>query len=112
MKTLKFKKNLSELILNNEKTTTWRIFDDKDIQTGDIMEFLVSETKETFAVARIIDVIEKKFKELDKNDLDGHEKFNSNEEMYSTYTTYYNQTVDENTVVKVIKFELIEKRYK
>ena len=30
--------------------------------------------------------------------------------MYATYTTYYNKTVDENTIVKIIKFELIEKR--
>ena len=52
MKTLKFRKNLSELILKNEKTTTWRIFDDKDIQIDDIIEFLVWETKEQFAVAR------------------------------------------------------------
>ena len=110
MKTLKFRKNLSELILKNEKTTTWRIFDDKDIQIDGIIEFLVWETKEQFAVARIIDVVEKSFKELDEKDLDGHEKFNSKEEMYATYTTYYNKTVDENTIVKIIKFELIEKR--
>lgn len=110
MKKLKFRKNLSELILKNEKTTTWRIFDDKDIQTGDTMEFLVWETKEPFAVAKITDVVEKSFKELDEKDLDGHEKFNSKEEMYATYTTYYNKTVDENTIVKIIKFELIEKR--
>ncbi len=30
MKTLKFRKKLSELILKKEKTTTWRIFDDKE----------------------------------------------------------------------------------
>lgn len=54
MKKVKFKKILSDLILRDEKTTTWRIFDDKDIQTGDIMEFLVSETKEPFAVAKLL----------------------------------------------------------
>ncbi len=107
MKTLKFRKNLSELILKNEKTTTWRIFDDKDIKQGDVMQFLVWETKEVFANARIINVIEKKFKDLNEQDLDGHEKFASKEEMYATYSTYYNKTVDENTLVKIIKFELI-----
>lgn len=54
--------------------------------------------------------MEKSFKKLDEKDLEGHEKFNSKEEMYATYTTYYKQTVDENTIVKIIKFELIEKR--
>ena len=107
MKTLKFRKELSELILKNEKTTTWRIFDDKDIKKGDLMEFLVWETKEVFANAKIINVIEKKFKDLNEQDLDGHEKFASKEEMYETYSTYYNKTADENTLVKIIKFELI-----
>lgn len=107
MKTLKFRKELSELILKNEKTTTWRIFDDKDIRQGDIMQFLVWETKEVFANAKIINVVEKKFKELNEEDIDGHEKFESKEEMYSTYSTYYNKKVDENTLVKIIKFELI-----
>lgn len=108
MKTLKFRKQLSELILKNEKTTTWRIFDDKDIKVGDIMQFLVWETKEVFTNAKITEVVEKTFKELDEQDLDGHEKFESKEEMYSTYSTYYNKKVDENTIVKIIKFELIK----
>lgn len=107
MKTLKFRKKLSELILRNEKTTTWRIFDDKDIRQGDVMEFLVWETKEVFANAKILEVVEKKFKDLEPQDLEGHEKFASKEEMYATYSTYYNKKVDENTLVKIIKFELI-----
>lgn len=107
IKTLKFRKNLSELILKKEKTTTWRIFDDKDIKEGDIIQFLVWETKEVFANAKIKNVIEKNFKELNEKDIDGHEKFTSKEEMYATYSTYYNKKVDENTIVKIIKFELI-----
>ena len=57
MKTLKFRKNLSELILKNEKTSTWRLFDDKDLKEGDIVQFLVWETKEEFANAKIVNVI-------------------------------------------------------
>ena len=109
MKTLKFREELSKLILKNEKTTTWRIFDDKDIQVGDIMQFLVWETKEPFSVAKIVDVVEKKFKELNKEDWDGHEKFENKEEMYKTYSKYYNREVDENTIIKIIKFELVDK---
>ncbi len=107
IKTLKFRKILSELILRNEKNTTWRIFDDKDIKEGDIIQFLVWETKETFAKAKIINVIEKKFKDLDEKDMEGHEKFETKEEMYETYSKYYNKIIDENTLVKIIKFELI-----
>jgi len=31
MKTLKFREKLSKLILSGKKTTTWRLFDDKDL---------------------------------------------------------------------------------
>ena len=107
MKTLKFRKELSELLLKNEKTKTWRLFDDKDIRQGDIMKFLIWENKEVFANAKILDVVEKKIKELNEQDWDGHEKFETMEEMYTTYSKYYNKEVNENTVVKIIKFELI-----
>lgn len=107
MKTLKFRKELSELILKNEKTTTWRLFDDKDIRKGDIIEFLIWENKEIFANAKIIEVVEKKFKELNEQDWEGHEKFETMEEMYATYRKYYNKEVNNNTVLKIIKFKLI-----
>ncbi len=107
MKTLKFRKNLSNLILKNEKTTTWRIFDDKDISQGDEMQFVVWETGEVFAKAKIVHVVEKKFKQLNEEDLEGHEKFSSKEEMYATYSTYYKKQVNENTIVKIIKFEVL-----
>lgn len=107
MKSLKFRKTLSELILKGEKTTTWRIFDDKDIQVGDELRCLVWETKEEFARAEVVSVREVAFKDLTDEDLDGHEKFSSEEEMYETYSKYYNETVTENTIVKIIKFKLI-----
>ena len=46
--------------------------------------------------------------DLDETDMKGHEKFESKEEMYATYSKYYNKTIDENTLVKIIKFELIQ----
>ena len=60
-----------------------------------------------FAKAKITNVVEKKFKDLDEKDMERHEKFVSKEEMYETYSTYYNRTVDENTLVKIIKFEIL-----
>lgn len=107
IKTLKFRENLSKLILKNEKNTTWKIFDDKDLKEGDIIQLWVWETKELFAKAKITNVVEKKFKDLDEKDMEGHEKFASKKEMYATYSTYYNKTVDENTLVKIVKFELV-----
>jgi hypothetical protein len=51
MKTLKFAANLVPLILSGEKTSTWRLFDDKDLQVGDELEFINKNTNTTFASA-------------------------------------------------------------
>ena len=107
MKTLKFREALSRLILKGDKDTTWRLFDDKDLSKGDVVSFLVWETDKEFAKAKLVEVRETTFGELTNEDRDGHEKFLSNEEMYKTYSKYYNQQVSKNSPVKIIKFELI-----
>ena len=107
MKTLKFKEKLSKLILSGEKTTTWRLFDDKDLQVGDEISFLVKETLEEFAKARLIEVKENVFGNLTADDFDGHEKYSSLEEMYQTFSKFYQRDVDKNSPVKIIKFELL-----
>jgi len=107
LKTLKFREVLSKLILQNKKNTTWRLFDDKNLTAGDIVSFLVWETKEEFAKARLIEVRETTLGELTEEDWEGHEKFSSEEEMYNTYSVYYKRKVDKDSPVKVIKFELI-----
>ena len=107
MKTLKFRESLSKLILQGEKNTTWRLFDDKNLSEGDIISFLVGEKKEEFAKAKLIEVKETIFGKLTDKDWDGHEKFLSDEEMYKTYSKYYNCQVDKNNPVKIIKFELL-----
>jgi len=37
MKTVKFRPDLAQLIMDGKKTTTWRLFDDKDLQAGDVV---------------------------------------------------------------------------
>ncbi|MFW6286118.1 MAG: ASCH domain-containing protein [Nanoarchaeota archaeon] len=105
MKTLKFRKTLSKLILSGEKNTTWRLFDDKNLSVGDNVSFLVWETLEEFAKVKITFVKETTFGELSDEDWDGHEKFLSDEEMYNTYSKYYNRQVTKDSPVKIIKFE-------
>ncbi|MBN2016031.1 ASCH domain-containing protein [Candidatus Dojkabacteria bacterium] len=109
MKTLKFYKNLCKLILKGEKNITWRLFDDKDLQVGDEVLFVVKETGREFVKARLVDIKEKTLGEIDDSDFDKHEKFSSEQEMYETYSKYYNCRVDENTPVKVIEFQVLEK---
>ena len=96
-------------ILDETKTTTWRLFDDKNLKVGDLLVFLNSETGKEFAYAKATIVTEKLFGELTEQDWEGHERFISDSEMYKTYSEYYKQPVDKNTLVKVIKFELFRK---
>ena len=104
MKTLKFQPHLCKQILTGEKTATWRLFDDKDLQEGDTIELVNFETKETFGTGVITQLRIKTLGTLEATDWEGHEKFDSEEAMYATYRSYYGDTVGPDTEVKIINF--------
>lgn len=104
MKTIKFAPHLVPLVLSGEKTATWRLFDDKDLQVGDEVECLNKETGERFGGFTITSVREKPLKDIDDSDYDGHERFGSQEEMFAQYQKYYGDQVTLDTPVKMIKF--------
>lgn len=108
MKTLKFWPIPAEKILDGSKTTTWRFFDDKDLQIGDQISCVYTFGGEEFAQIKLTKVVTKKLKNLTEEDWQGHEKFKSDEEMYQTYSQYYNQPVTEETELKVIDFKVID----
>jgi len=105
MKTLKFKPHLVDQILSGEKTVTWRLFDEKDLQEGDELEFLNKETLEEFGSAKITKLYKKTLGTLAEDDYHGHEWFASDEEMYATYKKYYGDGVGPDTEVKIIAFD-------
>lgn len=109
MKTLKFRAYLKESILNGEKITTWRLFDDKNLSVGDELSFVVWETGEEFARVKIISVRETALGKLTKEDWEGHETYTSEQEMYEHYSTYYKRPIDESATLKIIKFKLLKK---
>jgi uncharacterized protein YqfB (UPF0267 family) len=105
-KTVKFRSTLADLVLKGEKNATWRLFDDKDLKVGDLINLQVWETRKDFAKARITEVKEKKLGELKEEDYDGHEKFENQKDMLNKYKEYYGDKVDLETVVKMIKFKI------
>lgn len=107
MKTLKFVPDLVPLVLSGEKTTTWRLWDDKNLTVGERVSFLNSETGQEFAVVQLTKVYEKPFKDLTKEDWTGHEKFNSEAQMYQSYSLMYAREVSPSTLVKIIHYKLI-----
>jgi len=108
MKTLKFRKELSELILENKKNTTWRLFDDKDLSVGDDISFLIWETGKEFVKVKLLEVRETVFGKLTEKDWEGHEKFKTEEDMYKTYSKYYTCEVTKSSPVKIIKFKILK----
>jgi hypothetical protein len=109
MKIVKFRDYLVPLVLSGEKTSTWRLFDDKNLSIGDEIELREFGKENSFAKAKITKVIEKAFKDLSEDDKQGHEKFSSDGEMYAAYTGYYDTKVGPDSIVKIIWFELIER---
>ncbi len=106
MKTLKFSTELVPLILSGEKTSTWRLFDDKDLRTGDIISLLNSVTKKEFAKAQILAIKEKTLGQIGDEDFVGHERFESKEKMFDVYKSYYGNSVNRDTIVKIVDFKL------
>lgn len=107
MKTLKFRHDLAQSILDGSKTVTWRLFDDKNLEAGDRVALIEWESGEKFAEAEITGVREKKLSEIEEKDFEGHEKYESNEEMLEHYKKYYGGRVNADTIVKVVGFKLL-----
>ncbi len=108
MKTLKFADHLVPLVLSKTKSSTWRLFDDKDLKKDDQLLFINKDTGEEFGEAIIVSVREKRLGDIQDSDFDGHEKFESVEKMYEEYRKYYGDKVSPDSIVKMVKFRLID----
>ena len=106
MKKLKFAEPLSKLILDGKKRTTWRINDEKNIEVGDEISLCTRDGAE-FTKAKVTYVKETTFEAMTEEDKSEHEAFQSDEEMYRTYSEYYQIDVTPKTNVKIIKFEIL-----
>jgi len=105
MKTLKFTPQLVDKILSGEKTSTWRLFDDKDLTVGNKLIFINKETLKEFGEAIITSLKIKTLGSLTDEDWIGHEKFSSEEEMYKSYKKYYGDKVNKDSEVKILTFD-------
>lgn len=107
MKTIKFTPELTDLIKSGKKFVTFRLFDDKDLSINDkvILATRDGENVIEFANARLISVRSKKIKDLVEDDYVGHEPV---VDPVKTYRKYYGDKVNEETKVKIIKFQVSE----
>ncbi len=111
MKTLKLEHHLAELVLKGEKTSTWRMYDDKDIAVNDGIQLIDKvdphdrTTWQPIGIAHVNTVIQKRLGDITAKDMDGHEQFSSEMEMVQTYRKYYGKQVSVATPVKIIQFD-------
>ena len=103
--TFGFTPSLIPLVLSGEKYISYRLIP-KNVKVGDVMEFLNSETKKRYTLAKITKIEVKKAKELSEKE-PGHEKFKTRKEFYATYNKYYNTKVTDNTDIWLYYFELV-----
>jgi ribonuclease HI len=111
MKTIKLDHQLAEDVKNGKKHSTWRLFDDKDLSVDDRV-VLVDKVDPrdrnswvAFGEAIITRVVEKHLGDIGNDDYDGHERFDSPEEMLRTYQGYYGDSVSFKTPVKIVRFD-------
>jgi ribonuclease HI len=113
IKTLKLDHKLAQQVAQGVKTSTWRIYDDKNISVNDHIEFIdkrVSDDPTTWtpiARARVTRVIEKRLGDINNNDFDGHARYSSPLEMLKHFQHFYGPEVQLTTPIKLISFELI-----
>jgi len=110
MKSIKLDHQLAMRVQAGEKTSTWRLFDDKDLSVNDEVRLIDKvdparpETWQAMGTAIINRVIQKRLGDIGPEDMLGHEKFTSTEEMVTTFQGYYGPDVTEATTVKIIHF--------
>jgi ribonuclease HI len=113
MKTLKFNHEDAEEILTGRKSTTWRLYDDKDISVDDTLKVLDKVQEDNPASWKVIgqgkvtEIVEKKLGRLTREDMTmaGHREFKSLEDALKTYQGYYGERVNIDTPVKIIHFD-------
>lgn len=110
MKTLKLDHALAKLIISGEKTSTWRVNDDKDLTVNDEIEFIDKvdpvrpDSWQIIGFAKIDSIVEKRFADVQDSDFDSHESFDTRDAMLQTYRGYYGDSINEDTPVKMVNF--------
>lgn len=80
------------------------MFDDKELSLWDNLEFRNSANDEIVGYGSIITLNEKQIKSINEEDYKGHEKFKNREEIITHFKKYYGDSVNEDSMVKIIYF--------
>lgn len=99
------------MIMDGNKTTTWRLYDDKDLSVNDDIKIIDKvepsddNTWKVIGKAKIDTILEKRLGDITKEDSAGHQAFASQEDMLSHYRHMYGERVGLETPVKIVHFQ-------
>lgn len=106
-KTLKFAPDLVPLVLAGKKTSTWRLFDDKNLAENDVLDLIDRGNLQKFATARITHLIEKPLRDITPEDTKGHEQYEDPDTLLRSFQKFYGDAATLDTPAKLITFALI-----
>jgi ribonuclease HI len=115
MKTIKLDHHLAEQVRVGTKTSTWRMFDDKNLSVNDEIAIIdkvdpqAPESWEEVGNAVIDTIVEKRLKDVTDSDTVGHQSYETKEHMLKDFQQHYGPQVTLNTPVKMIHFTLLSK---
>lgn len=111
MKTLKLDHELAQQVVSGQKTSTWRLFDDKNFNVNDTVAIIDkvdandSATWQVVGEVTINKIVQKRLRDIMDDDYDGHEHYKSLEHMLNVFRGHYKyQTVEPDTPVKILYF--------
>lgn len=110
MKTLKLDHQLAIDIKEGRKSSTWRMYDDKDLSVNDEVRLLDKvdperpETWKAIGTARINSIVQKRLGDIGAEDYEGHDRYNTVQSMLDTYRKFYGGQVSLDTPIKIIRF--------
>jgi ribonuclease HI len=111
MKTLKFDHESAQDVLNGKKSSTWRLFDDKDLSVNDHIKIIDkvepanAKTWNIIGEGQVNEIVEKKLADVTDKDMTGHEVYSSQAEMLETYRRRYGERVSLDDPVKMVYFK-------
>ena len=111
MKKLKLDHMPAELVAAGKKTSTWRLFDDKDLSVNDRVQLIDKvdpgrpDTWKVIGIATINRVTERRLADITDADLSEGGVFVTRKDMLATYRNYFGPNVTWQTPVKIIDFD-------
>ena len=109
MKALKFTPDQIPDIVNKSRFATWRLFDDKQLNVGDKVQFINSENGQVFGSAVIDEIIIKRISDLTESDKMGNEYYKDQASILTALCHYYGSNINPESVIKVIKYTFLGK---